>query len=117
MRIAIVGSRDYPYPERVRAFVEQLPSHAVAVSGGARGVDRLAIHAAQTRGLSVEVFEADWATGRGAGMARNAEMLATCQAAMLFWDGRSPGTRHAIETCVRLVASGQMSKFKVRGIL
>jgi len=53
MRIAIVGNRDYPYPEHIRAFVGILPHDAIIVSGGARGVDTFAAVFGRDRGLQV----------------------------------------------------------------
>jgi predicted Rossmann fold nucleotide-binding protein DprA/Smf involved in DNA uptake len=41
-RVAIIGSRDYPDLERVRAYVRRLPTGTVFISGGARGVDSAA---------------------------------------------------------------------------
>lgn len=49
-RVAIVGSRDFPQPQRVTAFVEKLAVKypcTVVISGGARGVDTLAVTAAK----------------------------------------------------------------------
>jgi hypothetical protein len=72
------------------------------LSGGARGADRLAEQYACDHGLGVERFPADWARyGRAAGPQRNEEMIATADALVAFWDGTSPGTRHAITTARR----------------
>jgi predicted Rossmann-fold nucleotide-binding protein len=58
-RVAIVGSRDYPDLEQVRWFVRKLAEKypdALVVSGGARGVDRVAESEAHTQGLKVLSF-------------------------------------------------------------
>lgn len=39
MRVAIIGSRRFPYPIVVVDFVRSLPAGTVVVSGGAPGVD------------------------------------------------------------------------------
>lgn len=97
-RVAIVGSRDYPDPDQVRAYVEQLPEGTVVVTGGARGVDKVAEEAARARGLPVEVLPADWERyGRSAGMRRNYEVLQRADEVAAFWNGESPGTQHMIE--------------------
>jgi hypothetical protein len=97
-RIAIVGSRGYPNPEHVTDYVNSLPDNTTVISGGARGVDRTAAAAARARGLAVEVYPADWnGQGRGAGMARNQQIVDTSDQVVAFWDGQSPGTRHAID--------------------
>lgn len=53
-RVAIVGARDAS-PEtlaKVRALVASLPDGTIVISGGARGVDKVAIEAAHERGLA-----------------------------------------------------------------
>ena len=92
-RIAIVGSRNYPRPDLVAAFVAGLPSNSVGVSGAGRGVDSVAEEAAKARGLQTLVFHADWENlGRKAGPIRNAQIVAHAERVVAFWDGRSRGT-------------------------
>lgn len=50
--VAIVGSRDFPDLEMVRAFVRSLPKDACVVSGGARGVDQAAESEARNRRMT-----------------------------------------------------------------
>lgn len=103
MRLAIVGSRNYRDLQRVEDFVNRLAPETVVVSGGASGVDRRAERAARARGLTVDIFEADWnGAGRRAGIERNERMLATVDAVAAFWDGESRGTAHAILCACRL---------------
>ena len=74
-RVLIYGSRTWRDPEPIQAFVTSLPDDAVVIHGGAAGADRLAGEAARARGLTVEVYWADWAThGKAAGPIRNAVM-------------------------------------------
>lgn len=40
MKLAIIGSREYPHPEKVVAFVNALPEGTIVVSGDGRGPDR-----------------------------------------------------------------------------
>lgn len=59
MRVAIVGSRDYPDLQQVSNFVGQLARKypdATVVSGGARGVDSVAECAALANGLRLTSF-------------------------------------------------------------
>lgn len=54
--VAIIGSRDWPDPERVRDFVRKLATKypdSTIISGGAHGVDRAAEETAQDAGLGV----------------------------------------------------------------
>ena len=98
-KVAIIGSRDYADLDRVRAFVETLPSNTIVVSGGARGVDRTAAEAARKRKLQVIEHLPDWDRyGRFmAPKVRNQQIADDAEVAVTFWDGRSPGTRDAIE--------------------
>lgn len=96
-RIAIVGSRSYPYPDTVRAYVNSLPLNAVIVSGGARGVDSVAEATAKARGMKALIFPADWARhGKQAGFLRNQDIIAVCDRLVAFWDGQSRGTAHSL---------------------
>lgn len=97
MRLAVVGSRDYPTLGNVRAYVESLPQETVIVSGGARGVDAVAEATARTRKMEVVVLRADWSTyGKAAGPMRNRVIVRDCDAMVAFWDGTSRGTADSI---------------------
>lgn len=59
MRVAIVGSRDFPESFRVTQFVIRLARKypdAVVISGGAHGVDKTAAKAAERMGLGLVEF-------------------------------------------------------------
>lgn len=65
MRLAIVGSRDFPKLSAVRRFVLALPDDTVVISGHARGVDQMAEHTARfERGLEVVSFQPKPRPGR-----------------------------------------------------
>lgn len=96
-RVAIVGSRDYPWAERVRLYVAGLPDGTEVISGGARGVDRIAETAAIARGLKVLSLKAKWDKhGKAAGFLRNTDIVACCDRVVAFWDGQSRGTLDTI---------------------
>lgn len=70
MNIAVVGSRDFPRMDTVQAFVRGIPEGNTIVSGGARGVDRMASTAAIGAGLHVvewRVTEREYEGKRGFG--------------------------------------------------
>ena len=96
MKVAVIGSRDYPLLDLVRRLVLDLPPDTVVVSGGARGVDRTAEETARARGLEVIVLEPDWEEGRHAGLARNEDIVEAAEEVIAFWDGESRGTAHAV---------------------
>ena len=93
LRIAIVGSREYKHPERVREYVRALPAGTVIISGGARGVDRTAETEARKRGLEVVSLIPDWdRMGKFAAFQRNQAIVDACDKVVAFWDGESQGT-------------------------
>lgn len=96
-RLAIVGSRGFANLAAVRQFVGRLRPSTVVVSGGARGVDQVAVEAAKARGLAVDIFPADWDRyGRSAGFKRNKELVDSVDGLVAFWDGQSRGTWHSV---------------------
>lgn len=102
MKVAIVGSRDFPDLPAVTQYVMNLPDETVVVSGGARGVDKAAEIAARQRDLSVLVFLPDWnAFGNSAGIRRNAQIIEAADRVVAFWDSSSAGTRNSIDRAVK----------------
>lgn len=97
MKIAIVGSRDFPNMQLVIDYVKGLPPGTIVVSGGARGVDRTAAVTAHEAGLVVVEYRADWTKGKGAGFERNRLIVAQADRVVAFWDGQSRGTLDTIE--------------------
>ena len=97
MRIAIVGSREYPNLAEVRDYVMSLPDDTVVITGGARGVDQMAEDTARARGLKVVVHRAEWDKhGKAAGPIRNRLVVEDCDRLVAFWDEVTPGTKNAI---------------------
>ncbi len=101
MRIAIVGSREYPQCDRVWAFVEKLARErpdTIIVSGGAQGPDTVAAVAGRWYGLTVEEIKPNWEEfGLEAGFERNVRIVARADRIVAFWDGKSGGTKDTIE--------------------
>lgn len=101
-RLAIVGSRNFANLDLVRSFVCRLRPTTTVVSGGARGVDTVAVEAAQARHLQTHVLPADWDRfGKSAGYKRNAQIVHSVAGLVAFWDGESRGTKHAIDLATR----------------
>ena len=93
----ITGSRSIASRLVVYDVLNSVPWRISAlIHGGARGVDKLSGTWAEDRGIPVEVFNANWSAGRGAGVDRNRLMLTSAQAVVAIWDGESRGTAHAL---------------------
>lgn len=104
-RVAIIGSREkfWSHPkwcERcVYRYVQKLlhPSDVV-ISGGASGPDTWGYMAAREVGMETILFLPDWEKhGKGAGFARNWQIIAACDRVVSFWDRQSRGTLHTME--------------------
>lgn len=97
MRVAIVGSRNYPDLGAVRDYVLRLALDDIVVSGGATGVDHVAEMAARYRCLPTWIYPADWKRhGKQAGYIRNALIVEAADRVVAFWDGKSRGTAHTV---------------------
>lgn len=99
MKVLICGSRNINDIALISQAVSQsgtIPTHII--SGGARGVDRLAADYAASHGIEFTEYPADWDRyGKRAGFIRNYAMAAAADAVIAVWDGRSPGTKHSID--------------------
>ena len=105
MKLIIAGSRDLNLTlAELDDILEELkvPTELVTevVSGKARGIDTLGELWAECRPdpLPIKEFPADWDKhGRSAGYIRNAAMADYADQLMVFWDGKSNGTKHMID--------------------
>lgn len=101
MRVAVVGSRDFPQLDQVWQFILKLAARdpeTIIISGGARGVDTVAAVAARFAGLAVEEVLPDWDRhGSLAGLARNSQIVERADAVAAFWDGVSRGTKDTLD--------------------
>lgn len=97
MKIAIIGSRNVIVTDLERYLPEGVTE---IVSGGAKGVDTCAREYARASGLKLtEFLPAYDMYGRGAPLKRNLQIIHYADAVMAFWDGKSRGTKHVIDTC------------------
>lgn len=115
IKVIIAGSRnfyDYDIVEDtvVSYFMSRgiLKENVEIISGGVRGADSLGEQLADSYGLKLTVFPAQWNTyGKAAGMIRNKEMadyaIKDSDKAILFafWDGQSRGTKGMIDIAKR----------------
>jgi len=105
MRVIIAGGRDFGDYELLKTkcdIILQNQSEVIIVSGGAKGADALGERYAKEKGYQLESFPAKWGEyGKRAGMIRNVEMSETSDSLIAFWDGKSKGTRHMIDTATK----------------
>lgn len=115
--VIIAGSRDFNNYEMVKGAMDGLLEHAkqfsiTIVSGGAPGADLLGERYAKERGFSLVRMPAlwDYYTDKQAGYIRNGQMAMFVKAlavaggkpsraaCVCFWDGKSNGTKHMLNT-------------------
>jgi len=93
--------------DKVTVFVESLPEGVGVVSGGARGVDTLAIALAKERALATQELEANWDRWAvAAGMFRNADIIAKADWVVAFWDGLAKVSKGTLNTIRRARKAG-----------
>lgn len=106
MRTIIAGGRDfddYDFMVEALSYVESCgwSIHEV-VCGTARGADTLGEAWGRDTEKQIERFIAQWDKfGKRAGYLRNADMAEYAEALVAFWDGKSKGTKHMIDTAVK----------------
>ena len=79
------------------------PDEVEVVTGCARGADALGERYAVDNGYLVTYFPANWDQhGRAAGPIRNREMAEYAGTCVVFWDGKSRGSKNMIDTAREL---------------
>lgn len=101
--LLIAGGRDFSnydlLARRCAAYIAENCGvrELVVISGRASGADSLGERFAREYRLGCRYFPAQWEKfGRAAGPMRNRQMAQVADGAVVFWDGRSRGTRSMI---------------------
>lgn len=100
MKVIIAGSRDITDYDLVSyaIFISYYAITEVVSGKEPNGVDALGERYAKDIGVDVKPFPADWNKhGKAAGPIRNGEMADYADAAVIVWDGKSPGSRNMIK--------------------
>lgn len=103
MRVIIAGSRTINEESIVQdaIFYSHMDITEI-VSGGAKGVDKIAIVLAKRHKIPLKVFIPEWKRyGKEAGPIRNQIMAQYAQGLIAVWDGQSKGTRDMINQATR----------------
>ena len=99
MRLAIIGSRTCPAVD-IASHLWFVPE--LIVSGGAKGVDTYARLYAEGNGIPFIEFLPEYRKyGKIAPIIRNRQIVDNCDFLLAFWNGVSPGTRHALDYAKR----------------
>lgn len=101
MKVIIAGSRtfdDYPKLKKKLDSILKNQKDITIISGTASGADRLGERYADENHHKLEKYPAMWDIfGKSAGYKRNEEMGSIADSCVVFWDGKSKGTKHMID--------------------
>lgn len=103
-RVIIAGTRTFNNYELLQSTLDWLlkekkDAHSIVIiSGKARGADSLGERYAKENGYLIDDKPAEWDKyGKAAGYIRNEEMAKVAEACVVFWDGKSRGSKHMID--------------------
>ena len=118
-RILVVGSRTYNNKRNIAKTIDGYISdikgrkNILIISGGAKGVDSIAVEHSKSKEIETKTFEANWTLyDKKAGFIRNTIMGDTCTEAIVFWDGKSKGTKNMINILERMGKPYKLIKVK-----
>ncbi|HHQ2481047.1 TPA: DUF2493 domain-containing protein [Bacillus cereus] len=103
MKVIVAGSRKFNDYKKLCETLNRLLcrynlSEVEIVSGGANGADKLGERYAKDKGCLLKVYPAEWDVyGKSAGYRRNVQMAEYANSCVVFWDGKSKGTKHMID--------------------
>ena len=107
-KLVIAGSRDFQdYSLLCETVDRHLKNKAgnktiTIISGTANGADQLGERYAKEKGYKLEYNPADWEHyGNAAGPLRNTQMAKAADDVIVFWDGKSAGTKNMMEAAER----------------
>jgi hypothetical protein len=101
IRLIIAGGRDFDNYELLKLKCDSVLEgwlNVEIITGKASGADSLGEQYANDRNYPTIAFPADWNThGQSAGYLRNKKMAEYGTACIVFWDGKSRGSKHMID--------------------
>lgn len=105
MKVIIAGGRDFNDYIMLKSVCDAMLSDITEieiVSGTANGADALGERYANENGYIIHKFPANWQQfGKGAGYIRNGQMAKFSDILIVFWDGKSKGTKHMIDLALQ----------------
>lgn len=115
MKIIIAGGRDFNQKGMMKRIMIQygISSSDEIVSGHCpTGADALGEELAKFFNAKLKLFPANWNKyGKSAGPKRNAQMAEYADKAIVFWDGKSAGSRNMIEEMKKRSKPVQIIKY------
>ena len=106
-KLIVAGGRDFSdtalFLNTMQRVEQELSEYSVSlVSGMAKGADKMGWQFARDQGITCHPFPANWNKyGKAAGFRRNQQMADFSDGLVAFWDGKSHGTKHMIDTMAK----------------
>jgi len=102
MKVIIARSRNFSNYQILKKecaqFLQKQKSIKIISEGHYKGADKLGEQYAKEKELILARFPAEWDKyGKAAGPKRNKEMAIYANALIVFWDGKSRGTKNMIQ--------------------
>ncbi len=101
MKIIVAGGRTFTDQNMGFAYLSKLlkSENLCIISGDANGADTIGKNFAKTQNLDLIIVPAMWHVyGKSAGYHRNTIMASIADGLIAFWNGKSHGTKHMIDT-------------------
>lgn len=112
MRLIVAGSRTFDNYDELEQLLDNTPDISAIVCGMAKGADLLGKKWADKNNIPVHEFPADWNKyGKRAGHLRNWEMAKNADAIIIFWDGKSPGSRSMLSIADQMGLEGVLINY------
>ena len=106
MKLLIAGSRDFNDYSYLNERISRIQDNNVInfiISGKAQGADTLGTRFALEHSIEIKEYPAEWDLyGKSAGMIRNKLMGEEADRAVIFWDGKSRGTKNMMDIMKKL---------------
>lgn len=105
MNIIIAGSRNFNdymflHTQMNKILKDKSLEDITIISGTADGADKLGEKYAESLGIKLVRMPADWVNkGKSAGYLRNIQMAEIADYCVVFYDGKSKGSKHMIDIC------------------
>ncbi len=116
MKVIIAGGRnynDYNILKKYCDYILKNSNNIEIVCGTAYGADKLGERYGIERGFKIKYFKPDWDKfKKSAGYIRNDEMAKYSDAAIVFWDEKSKGSKHMIDLSIKYKLKLRIFKFE-----
>jgi len=118
-KLIVAGTRTFTnyqlLSDTINNIIKVINRDTAIVSGMAPGADKLGYRYGLLNNIKVYEFPANWTgLGKKAGYIRNTEMGKFADALLVFWDGKSNGTKHMMDYMKQLNKPVYLIKYGIK---